>query len=217
MVLEEMIRIFPEGIIMATGFYALVTLSFPFATFAGSMLEAGVILRGFQYVAQYLNLVPADLQAQRQSPQCRSGFRTITMEGYSLFPREYQRLFPSAQLYMISAAISYILSSFSSQSKELEALGPAWSSRYYVSLMFSLLLLIVFFIFRLYYSCDSVWSGLFSMVLGLAIGSLLVQQNIAIFGDYGKQSVNLLGIPLLANRAANGQTLYVCPTTVAQQ
>jgi hypothetical protein len=214
MLLEEMVRIFPEGIIMATGFYALLTLSFPFAVFAGSMVEASLVLRAFQYAAQFLNLVPTALQTERQAVQCRSGFRTVTMEAYSLFPAEYQRAFPSAQLYMIAAAASYIINSLSSQSKELEALGAAWSSRYYMSLMFSLLLLIVFFIFRLYYSCDSIWSGLLSMVLGLAAGGLLVMQNEAIFGDYGKQSINLLGIPLLANRASNGQTLYLCPTTV---
>lgn len=212
-VVGEMVRIFPEGLIMASGMYALITLSFPFAVFTGSMIEASMILRVIRYAAQYLNLSFPSIQTAPQNPLCRSGFKVLTMESYSLFPTEFQKVFPSAQIYMISAAISYVLSSLSSQSKELEALGPTYSSRFYISLMFSILFLLTFVVFRLYNSCDTVWSVLFSIVIGFVIGFLLVAQNRAIFGSYGNMSVNLIGIPLLANRAANGQTLYICPTT----
>ena len=212
-VVGEMIRIFPEGLIMASGIYALITLSFPFAVFTGSMIEASMILRVLRYAAQYLNLSFPALQTAPQNPLCRSGFKVLTMESYSLFPTEFQKVFPSAQIYMISAAISYVLSSLSSQSKELEALGPTYSSRFYISLMFSILFLLAFVVFRLYNSCDTVWSVLFSLLIGFVIGFLLVAQNRSIFGSYGNMSVNLIGIPLLANRAANGQTLYICPTT----
>jgi hypothetical protein len=212
----EMIRIFPEGLIMASGLYALITLSFPFAVFTGSMVEASLILRGIRYIAQYLNLSSPSLEKEALNPLCRSGFKILTMESYSLFPSEYIKMFPSTQIFMIASAISYVLSTLSSQSKELEALGPSYSSRFYISLMFSVLFLLTFVVFRLYNSCDTVWSVLFSIVIGFLIGSLLVAQNRAIFGSYGNMSVNLIGIPLLANRATNGQTLYICPTTASK-
>ena len=44
--------------------------------------------------------------------------------------------------------------------------------------------------------------------IGLVVGFLLVRQNISLLGP---TSINLLGIPLLRNRTADGKKLYVCP------
>jgi hypothetical protein len=212
---SEMFRIFPEGLIMASAFYALITFSFPFAVFSGSMVEAVLILRALKGAAQYLNAISPSTSAQASSPKCRGGFRTVTMESYTLYPSDYITPFPSTPLYMIGAALSYMLTSLSNLSKELEALGPTYSSRYYLSLMFSMLVLLAFMLFRMYNSCEGFFNAFLSVVVGLVVGGLLVYQNKAIFGSYGSNAVNMLGIPLLANRAANGQTLYLCPTTTA--
>jgi hypothetical protein len=212
---KEIMRIFPEGIIMGSAFYALLTFSFPFAIFSASMAEAAFILKLLKNLAVYVNATSPTISAAPMKAECRSGFRTVTMEGYSLFPSDYVAPFPSTQLYMISAALAYMLTSLSNLSKELEALGPAYASRYYVALMATIVILLFFSIFRMYNSCDGIFGTMFSIIAGLLIGGLLVLQNRAIFGSYGSNAVNMLGIPLLANRAANGQTLYLCPTTTA--
>lgn len=200
---------------MGSAFYAILTLSLPFAVFSASMAEAGVILKLLKKLALYVNASSPTIRTTPMEAECRSGFRTVTMEAYSLFPSDYIAPFPSTQLYMISAALAYMLTSLSNLSKELEALGPSYSSRYYVALMTTILTLLFFSIFRIYNSCDGMFGTMFSIIAGLLIGGFLVMQNKAIFGNYGSNAINLLGVPLLANRAANGQTLYLCPTTTA--
>jgi hypothetical protein len=210
---KEIMRIFPEGIVAGSAFYALLTLSLPFAIFSLSMVEAGFILKLLKNLASYVNATSPIIGSSPKAAECRSGFRTVTMEAYSLYPSDYIKPFPSTQLYMISAALSYMLASLSNLSKELEALGPAYSSRFYVALSASILTILFFAVFRIHYGCDGFFGVLFSIIVGMVIGGLLVLQNRAIFGQYGSSTLNLLGIPLLANKAVNGQTLYLCPTT----
>ena len=109
---------------------------------------------------------------------------------------------------MLSVASAYIFTTLNQQAKELQALGPAYSSRYYSSVIFLLMIIFLFIVFRLTYQCDGFGVLILSMVIGLIIGSLLVIQNTRLFGP---QSVNLIGIPLLRNRTADGKKLYVCP------
>jgi hypothetical protein len=116
--------------------------------------------------------------------------------------------FPSAPLFMLSTASSYIFTTLNYQTKELAALGPSYSSRYYISAMFLVILIFLFFIFRLSFECDGFGVLIVSIAIGLALGYLLVKQNSLLFGA---QSINLIGIPLLENRTATGKKLYVCP------
>jgi hypothetical protein len=109
---------------------------------------------------------------------------------------------------MISVAAAYIFTTLNKQSKELQALGPAYSSRYYSSAIFLLMIVALFIIFRLFFQCDGFGVLIMSMVIGLSVGTILVQQNERLFGA---QSINLIGIPLLRNRTADGKKLYVCP------
>ena len=46
-----------------------------------------------------------------------------------------------------------------------------------------------------------------SIVLGLLVGTMLVSQNLKILGP---DSTNLMGIPLLRNKTATGEKMYVC-------
>jgi hypothetical protein len=77
-----------------------------------------------------------------------------------------------------------------------------------MSMIFLFSLIFVVSAFRLTYSCDSFGVVLATIPIGLAIGTLLVNQNSLLFGP---ESVNLLGIPLLKGRTTSGKKLYVCP------
>jgi hypothetical protein len=92
-------------------------------------------------------------------------------------------------------------------SAELQALGPSYSSRYYISAILLMLLIFIFSAFRILYGCESIGGILLTIPLGLILGFVLIQQNSRLFGE---QSVNLVGIPLLRNRTASGKNLYVC-------
>jgi hypothetical protein len=113
---------------------------------------------------------------------------------------------------MISTAASYVFMTLQYQIKELQALGPAFSTKYYFSLITLAAIVLLVAIFRAKNGCDTGPVIIFSILFGLIVGSFLVFQNYKIFGDNGAQAINLLGIPLLKNRTVDGQRLYICPT-----
>jgi hypothetical protein len=210
-VVLEMMRLFPDGLVITSGIYALLTLSYPFAVFFGSMVEATVIFRFLRWVISYLDAArgkPTDDSVNEM--YCRTGFSQpaagytgLSMFGYDSLPGSI----PSAPIFMLTTAASYIFTTLNYQAKELQALGPAFSSRYYMSMILLSTLLFIFICFRAAFGCDSFGVLCLTLPMGLILGNLLVQQNTKLMGE---QSINLLGIPLLRNRAANGQTLYVC-------
>jgi hypothetical protein len=210
-IVTEMMRIFPDGLVITSGLYALFTLSFPFGVFFGSMVEATAIFHVIRHLTSYLGISPISASTKAYTHICRTGFTqpTTSLLSMSIFGSEaIQNPFPSPQIYILSTAAAYIFSSLSAQTKELAALGPAYSSRYYFSLVFLTSILFLFVCFRIAYRCESFAVTIMSVPLGLFIGMLLVQQNTNLFGA---ESVNLIGIPLLQSRTASGKKIYVCP------
>ena len=210
-VLESM-RLFPDALVIASGIYALLIQSAPFGLFFGSMLEATLVYRVIKAFTTYVNVMGTFAPSSKAfTSACRTGFTnpTATLETMTLFGRDPLGIScPSAPLYMLSVASAYIFTTLNKQTKELQALGPAYSSRYYSSAIFLLMILLLFVVFRLYFECDGFGVLILSMVIGLFVGTVLVEQNVRLFGQ---QSINLIGIPLLRNRTADGKKIYVCP------
>jgi len=210
-IVTEMMRIFPDGIVITSGIYAVLTLSYPFAVLFGSMVEATVLFHLIRYATSYLNMAPMSGSASAYTHVCRTGFTepSTTLLSLSMFgTQRIQNPFPSSPIYMLSVASAYLFSTLNSQSAELQSLGPAYSSRYYMSMIFLLALLFVFISFRITYGCDTFGIVMLTAPIGIFIGAMLVQQNIRLFGP---SAVNLIGIPLLENRTASGKKIYVCP------
>jgi hypothetical protein len=211
-VASEMMRIFPDSLVVASGIYAAIIQSFPYAVFFVTLIETTVIFKIIKYAATYLNITgPISSTTGQYNPLCRSGFSGVVPTVESLTTSKLGMTtagFPSAPLFMLSTASSYIFTTLNYQTKELAALGPSYSSRYYISAMFLLILVFLFFIFRLSFECDGFGVLIVSVAIGLFLGYLLVKQNNLLFGP---QSINLIGIPLLENRTATGKKMYVCP------
>ena len=208
-VAAEVMRIFPDSLVMASGIYAAIMQSFPYAVLFGSLVEATIVFRLLKYMATYLNMTGP--MGNSHKSICRSGFTGPTSTVESLISVNTGPIgvgFPSAPLFMLSTASSYIFTTLNYQTNELSALGPAYSSRYYISAIFLLLIVTLFFIFRLAFNCDGFGVLIVSTAVGLFLGYMLVQQNVKLFGE---QSINLIGIPLLENRTVKGEKLYVCP------
>ena len=94
------------------------------------------------------------------------------------------------------------------QKDELEALGPSYSSRFYLSAFISSLLLLIVSTYRLYYHCEGVGTVIATFLLGIVVGGLILYQNAMLLG---RDSTNLTGIPLLRERTRDKKPLYVCP------
>jgi hypothetical protein len=209
-VVLEMMSTFPDGLILISGLFALLTLSMPYGVFFGSMVEASLLFRFFQSAASYLNIMKPSPNPNDYSNKCRTGFTLPKLDTLSAFGGTNLRSpFPSAPLYMMSVASAYLFGSLNYLSKELEALGPSYSSRYYVSLILLTMLIFIFIAFRILYGCDGPIVAMITVALGLILGTVLIQQNVRLFGD---NSINLIGIPILRSRTAAGKKLYVCAT-----
>lgn len=204
----ETIRILPDTLIFMSGFFALLTSSLPQAMLFISLLESVIGFHLLQKISGLFNLTYVLPSERTFSEYCRSGFRSASLSDVSFFG--YGGLesgFPSAPLYILSVAIAYIFTSIQNQVKELEALGPEYASRFYISVITLMIVLFVVGSYRMYYSCDSVGVVMLSIFVGFAIGTLLVYQNLKLFGP---DSVNLLAIPLLRDRTVNGEKIYAC-------
>jgi hypothetical protein len=212
-VVQESMRIFPDALLLGSGVYALFTQSLAYGVLFLSLVETSIIYGLINAFSSYVSLLGRfPPSTGLSSEKCRSGFimPIATLDTLSMFGQYPQRYpFPSAPLFMLSAACSYIFTTLQKQKKELEALGPAYATRYYTSAFFLLLIIGIFIAFRSSIGCDTMANLILSSALGLILGSLLVWQNLRLFGP---QSINLIGIPLLRNRTSNGSNLYVCPT-----
>jgi hypothetical protein len=209
----ELNRIFPEAIVSMTGIYALLTLSLPYAVMFGSLLEASAIFFFLRHMASYIQVADLSVLRTAANPQCMSGFSSKVLSSLSMFSSETRVSFPSPPLYMFSVAAAYVFTTINNQSAELQALGPGYASRYYLSMILLCSLLFIIAAFRMTFACDNFGVILATIPIGLIIGALLVVQNSLLFGS---SSVNLLGIPLLKSRTASGKKLYVCPTQSRQ-
>jgi hypothetical protein len=208
-IFPEILRIFPDTLVLGVGFFSLITISFSYAVFFMSLLEALLVFYGLRSANEYLQIIDTPSSLKPTSMECKSGFADITMHTLSMFGAGAVSGFPSSALYITSVASSYIVSSMLSFSAEIQMMGQNTSSKFYTSLVSLMLLLLCIGLYRVYKTCDTGMNVIASAVIGSVIGALLVVQNTKLMG---LSSLNLLGVPILKQRTAEGSTLYVCPS-----
>jgi len=110
----------------------------------------------------------------------------------------------SQAVYLITIATSYFLNAYYNLNTELVVLDPSYTPTMTVFLL--TILTIAYAIIRLFI-CDTLESVFLGLFFGGLIGTFICYQNIQIFG---RDSINFLGIPLLRNKSASGQPIYLC-------
>ena len=204
---HELLRSMPDSLFIGSAFFALITQSFPLGIFTLAMAEFGMANRALAGLIGSLQ----NNERPARPEICKAGIPSpyqISVVGQILG----ETAFPSGPVFFLGAVITYILSSTLNFQKELEELGnsePEWKTRNPLSFTFSILFLVLYLIYRIYYECDGVMEVLGSTVFGGIVGFLVYLIHVYLFG---RDSINFLGIPLLADRAANGKPLYVCAT-----
>ena len=206
-VMGEIVRIFPDALIWGIGFISIITASFPFGVFFITLLESLGIYYGIRSFNTWLGIFPEHTIPNASLLTCRTGFLSVTLNSLSLFGSDKQLAFPSAPIYIVSVAVAYILSMLITFKKDLESLGTAFASRLYMSSVGLSSMLFLLMAYRSVYTCDPFMVIVTSLILGLLVGSVLLQQNRALLGSSG---INMLGIPLLHNSTASGSPIYVC-------
>jgi len=206
---EEAMRILPDGLILGIGFFSVLTLSFPHGLFFASLLEALLAFHGLRAINERIGLFNFLPGKKSLSNRCRTGFSNITMDGLTMFGEGLRSAFPSAPLFMLSTAAAYMFGSLSALKKELDTLGPEYSMRLSIAAIFLPTLIVLVTLYRLLNSCDEMGTMIATILVGGLLGLALTLQNRRLFGD---SALNLIGVPLLRQRTAAGEKLYVCPT-----
>ncbi len=204
---EELLRLFPDGLIVVSGLFALFTLSYPYAVFFASMCEASLIQNILQRVTTYLGISSTSPTDESYTRTCKSGYLFKDLSSLSLFSNPAGTAFPSPQIFMLTAAAGYIMATLNALAKELEALGPAYANRYYMSVVFLFALLFVFLAFRMYHHCDTLGVILMTVLFGTLVGFMIAEQNRRLFGI---ESLNLIGIQILRNLSTSGRPMNIC-------
>ncbi len=210
---QEQVRLLPDSLLFGSAILALVTQSFSMAIFFLTLIETAGINYGIQTLFTYMDRARLLPTLQSATPICRSGFVTKTAETFtSLVASDVKSSFPSPSLFFLSTASAYIIGSLYSLQQELEALGPEYSSRFYIAVYATFLLLLGISFYRLYNGCETVGIVTMSLIAGGLVGGLLLVQNMYLFG---RDSINLIGIPLLIERTADKKPIYICPQKVS--
>jgi len=213
-VIQEMIRVFPDGLFWGVGIIALATLSYSFSVFFASLLEGVVIFHLIKYINNQLGVVETSRKTGTPDRVCKSGLKGVSVLSITEANEPHRMPFPSSHTFMLSFIASYILSVIVMFKDELDILGPTYgetySSRIYFSTAAFTVMMFVAMTYRLFYSCDSFTVISISFILGVLGGFAVVHQNNLILGI---DSLNLLGVPILRKRTADGEELLVCSSS----
>lgn len=202
---HDILRSAPDALFLGSSILGLLTQNFALGVFVLAMAEFGISHR---ILAGIIGSVQGNTR-QARPEICSAGIPSpyqISAIGQILG----EASFPSGAVFFLSAVITYTLSSTLNFQKELEELGnqeAEWKTRLPLSIVFSCLFIALVSIYRVYYSCDTVFVVLGSLLLGSFAGFIVYLLHVYLFG---RDSINFLGVPLLADRAANGKPLYVC-------
>jgi hypothetical protein len=211
-VVPEVGHLSPIILSMGTAFVALVTLNFPLMILAGSTVEAYFAYNALRSISSY-SITPILGVADSQLPPderkaCKSFFQTLTPSRFDyLMSKGLRNDFPNSPLYFICFAAAYCIQSMYFFSEESSELGPQYSNRPYLGIIASAMFIVLYTIYLLAFSCDSSFTLIFSVILGLLVGYLICYQNYLLMG---KNAVGLLFIPSLARRSGMD---YICVTT----
>jgi hypothetical protein len=207
--LREVIRLVPDGLFLGTGLFSLLTQNYAFGILFATLFEILFITIGLQKLMTFVDLPNTIPNADAIGKACKSGFQSPTLDNLSLFFKlGVKSTFPSAPVFILATAMSYVISSMQGFKDELNELGTAFSTRFYLGVGLSLLVLFIVSAHRFLSKCEGMGVIFLSLLLGFGAGAVLSWQNFSLFGP---EAVNVMGIPYFSNTAADGKPLYICP------
>ena len=201
---RHLAQILPEAVFVFLVLFSILTQNFANGILAISLIEA---ILGFTLIGKGVDYFSPSNLAQKPEG-CEAGFPS-SVSSYatlSLFSGLTHGLsFPSHSIAVISSLIGYLLSALFQFKPELKQLNM--ESRVPISVTLSFLVLTAFVLFRYIAGCEGLGTIMGTLIIGILMGTLLMYQNMSLFG---KESVNVLGLPVLETKTISGKPLYVC-------
>ena len=205
-VCSETLRILPDSVILGVAILAGLSMSKSLGVLLFSMVEFMLIQRVFSMIIG--GIAPVGAGENAMQGICQPGFIFPNQMRISLVETiGVPSMFPSPSMFFLASILSYMLSSMQNFGREIKSLSGELKTRTNIAVVFSFLFVLAMMMFRYSYGCESFGTLLLSLILGFIVGSLVVHQNIALFGRDG---INVLNIPMILSSIEKGKPMYVC-------
>ena len=203
-----MFRSLPDSLFIGSFVLSAIFQSLPLFMIFIAFIELSL---GRLAIGKFASVLSSDYSMQKpsvSSPQCSPGVHYNTPESIlSVIANRYKITFPSDTMFIMGGIASYIATSVIQMKDVLTNLGPEWEGRLYIMLTTIILGFATFIIHQRIYGCDTLGTLLVSAILAIFSGSILSFAHNKLFG---KEAINILGLPYLDNRLETGAPLYVC-------
>lgn len=205
-VCSESLRILPDSIILGVVILAGISMSKSFGVLLFSMIEFMLMQRVLSMIIG--GIAPVGAGENAMQGICQPGFVFPNQMRISLLETiGIPSMFPSPSMFFLSAILSYMLTAMQNFGREITSLSGELKTRTNIAVVLSFLFVMAMMMFRYSYGCESFGTLLLSVILGFVMGSLVVYQNVALFGRDG---INVLNIPMILSGMERGKPMYVC-------
>jgi hypothetical protein len=201
----------PDTLIFGTLLFSFLTMSYPLLILLLFQFEVLFVQRLSS--SFFRNLFPT-LTVPFSGDQCKEGYYTNPSDARTSILNLFGITggsFPSRPLFLLTAVLSYLMTSLMSFQSSIENLGEDYVTRSTISTIGSVLLVLT--VFTLYWrnGCDTFLHGMTTIVLGVGLGVAGLFLHRSLFGD---EAINLLGLPVIVNKLDKGTPLAICAPTM---
>jgi hypothetical protein len=202
----ESLRLLPDSMVLGVAILAGLSMSKSMGVLLFTMFEIMLSQRVLSMIIGGIS--PVGAGANVLQGLCQPGFIFPNQMRISLIETVgIPSMFPSPTMFFLSATLSYMITAMQNFGREIKSLSGELKTRTNIAVVLSFLFVLSMLMFRYSYGCESFGTLLLSVILGFIIGSLIVHQNIALFGRDG---VDVLNIPMILSGLERGKPMYVC-------
>jgi len=200
----------PDTILGGIVLFALLLQSAPLGLLGLSLFSLEFVHAGL--ASGLAEAIPGVREASKDVARCSGHFpgisyerATATLLGEGTL-RTLSVGFPSYYMMFFGALFGYMLAMANTYEAELEGM-PQKRAAVYAGVIIMGLLSVLFLFYRIVTACDTLASVLIGAVAGLAYG-YGIETLIAALS--GRTQTNLMNVPLIRDRTADGKPIYVC-------
>lgn len=202
----EILRLLPDSFVLGTAILAALSMCKSYAVLLLTMFQLMLGQRAFSMIIAAISPIGAGPQIKQDI--CQPGFSFANNMRISIVETVgTPSMFPSPTMFFLSGVISYMMFSMQQFGREIKSLSGDIEVRTQIAFGLSVLFMFVTLMFRYSYGCETFGTLLLSIVLGFVGGVFIVYQNIALFG---RDSINILNIPVIQTAIEQGKPMYVC-------
>ncbi len=203
------LQVLPDIVTSSAILFGILFQSAPMAIFAGALVFVSFL---HKYIAEFVGSVVPGLASSSEF-RCSGQFPGVTyshlmgLSRNSQFGKVSTQKVPSYYTLLMGFIIGWIGSLPTIYSDEIEA-SPTKKVSTLLGMWSLGILGLLVLIYRIYVSsCEGVMAVVTGLLLGFGIGIMMV---FGISHLSERRGTNLLGLPLMRDKAADGKPIYVC-------